>query len=139
MGAMKAGELSTWRTARIYARGAELRISTSCIRVTAPLVGYKAPTDDVPPGSYTLIKAGLGTLVLSADNGYSGGTLLKAGTLELSAQFAAGFGPAAVGTITFAGSATPRNSPNWFDGGYKGNDPGSQAPLVERRSRTMRR
>jgi autotransporter-associated beta strand protein len=57
-------------------------------------------------GSYTLIKAGLGTLVLSADNSYSGGTILKAGTLEVSAQFAAGGGPAAISTITFAGSAT---------------------------------
>jgi autotransporter-associated beta strand protein len=68
--------------------------------------GYKAPTDDVPPGSYALIKAGLGTLVLSADNGYSGGTILKAGTLELSAQLAAGTGPAVVGAITFTGRAT---------------------------------
>ena len=39
--------------------------------------GYIAPSDDVPPGSYTLIKSGLGTLVLSADNGYSGGAILK--------------------------------------------------------------
>jgi len=58
------------------------------------------------PGSYRLIKSGLGALVLSADNGYSGGTILKAGTLEVSTQFAAGVGPADIGVITFGGSAT---------------------------------
>jgi autotransporter-associated beta strand protein len=45
----------------------------------------------------------LGTLVLSADNAYSGGTTLKAGTLDLGAAGAAG-----IGGIAFAGHATLR-------------------------------
>jgi autotransporter-associated beta strand protein len=63
--------------------------------------GYKAPSDDVPPGSYRLIKSGLGTLVLSADNAYSGSTTLRSGTLDLTAHSAAG-----TGAVTFKGSAT---------------------------------
>jgi autotransporter-associated beta strand protein len=59
------------------------------------------------PGGYTLIKSGLGTLVLSVDNGYSGGTILKAGTLDVAAPFASGIGSVTgFGSITFAGSAT---------------------------------
>jgi len=42
--------------------------------------GYTPPSGFVP-GSYGLIKSGLGTLVLSADNAYSGATTVGAGTL----------------------------------------------------------
>jgi autotransporter-associated beta strand protein len=63
--------------------------------------GYM-PTSGVPlPGSYKLVKSGPGTLFLSADNSYSGGTTLKAGKLELTALSAAG-----TGAITFTGKAT---------------------------------
>ena len=53
--------------------------------------GY-LPPGGFTPGSYRLIKSGLGTLVLSADNAYTGGTTLKLGTLELAAVTAAGTG-----------------------------------------------
>jgi autotransporter-associated beta strand protein len=62
--------------------------------------GY-TPPGGFTPGSYKLVKSGLGTLILSADNTYSGGTTLKAGTLELKALSAAG-----IGAITFKGTAT---------------------------------
>jgi autotransporter-associated beta strand protein len=42
--------------------------------------GY-TPPGGVIPGSYSLVKLGLGTLILSADNAYSGATTLAAGTL----------------------------------------------------------
>ena len=68
--------------------------------------GYTPPAG-FTPGSYNLIKSGLGTLILSADNAYSGGTILKAGTLEVAAQFASGTGSlTGTGSITFAGTAT---------------------------------
>jgi autotransporter-associated beta strand protein len=53
------------------------------------------------PGSYRLVKSGLGTLALSTDNAYSGGTALKAGRLDLAAVGAAGTGP-----IVFLGHVT---------------------------------
>ena len=61
--------------------------------------GYM-PSAGFTPGSYTLFKSGRGTLVLSADNAYSGGTGLDAGVLDLAAVRAAG-----TGAIAFAGSA----------------------------------
>jgi autotransporter-associated beta strand protein len=67
--------------------------------------GY-APPGGFTPGSYNLVKSGLGTLMLSADNAYSGGTILKAGTLDVAAPVAAGVGAAGFGSITFAGKAT---------------------------------
>jgi autotransporter-associated beta strand protein len=42
--------------------------------------GYPPP-GGFTPGSYRLIKSGVGTLILSADNAYSGATTVKAGTL----------------------------------------------------------
>jgi autotransporter-associated beta strand protein len=62
--------------------------------------GYTPPAG-FTPGNYSLIKSGLGTLILSADNAYSGGTTLRAGTLDLAAVGAAG-----MGAITFVGRAT---------------------------------
>jgi autotransporter-associated beta strand protein len=59
------------------------------------------PPAGFTPGSYRLVKSGLGTLTLSADNAYSGGTALKAGRLDLAAAGAAGTGP-----IVFLGHAT---------------------------------
>jgi autotransporter-associated beta strand protein len=61
--------------------------------------GYTPPSG-FTPGSYSLIKSGLGTLVLSAHNAYSGGTVLEAGVLDLAAVGAAG-----TGAITFSGTA----------------------------------
>jgi hypothetical protein len=60
-------------------------------------LGYTPPAG-FTPGSYGLIKSGKGTLVLSADNFYSGGTILKAGTLDVT-------GFAGLGHITFARAA----------------------------------
>jgi autotransporter-associated beta strand protein len=42
--------------------------------------GYTPPAG-FTPGSYGLFKSGKGTLILSADNAYSGATTVKAGTL----------------------------------------------------------
>jgi hypothetical protein len=64
--------------------------------------GYTPPAG-FTPGSYSLIKSGLGTLILSTDNAYSGGTTLKAGTLDLDSVGATG-----TGGIAFAGHATLR-------------------------------
>jgi hypothetical protein len=63
--------------------------------------GYMPPPLSATPGSYGLVKSGLGSLILSADNAYSGGTTLKAGTLDLTAHSAAG-----IGAVTFNGKAT---------------------------------
>jgi autotransporter-associated beta strand protein len=46
--------------------------------------GYSPPPGTPTPGSYNLIKSGLGTLVLSADNAYSGATTVKAGILTVN-------------------------------------------------------
>jgi autotransporter-associated beta strand protein len=62
--------------------------------------GYTPPAG-FTPGAYRLVKSGLGTLTLSADNAYSGGTALNAGRLDLAAASAAGTGP-----IVFLGRAT---------------------------------
>ena len=51
-------------------------------------------------GSYTLIKSGRDSLVLSADNGYLGGTKLGAGTHDLMVLSAA-----RTGATTFTGKA----------------------------------
>jgi autotransporter-associated beta strand protein len=70
--------------------------------------GYM-PAGGLVSGSYSLIKSGLGTLILSADNAYSGGTTLKAGTLDLTAKGAAGIGTLTdpgSDAITFEGPAT---------------------------------
>ena len=66
--------------------------------------GYTPPSG-FTSGRYTLVKSGLGTLVLSAHNAYSGGTILKGGTLDVAAPFAPILSSAASG-ITFAGNAT---------------------------------
>ena len=70
--------------------------------------GYTPPSGLVS-GSYSLIKSGLGTLILSANNAYSGGTTLQAGTLYLTAKGAAGIGTLSnpgSDAITFQGTAT---------------------------------
>jgi autotransporter-associated beta strand protein len=59
-------------------------------------------------GSYSLNKAGAGTLVLSAANTYSGGTTLNEGVLQVENAAALG-----TGTLTFTGDATLRGN---FDG-----------------------
>jgi hypothetical protein len=43
--------------------------------------GYAAPPNGYTPGSYNLVKSGLGTLILGDDNAYSGATMVQAGTL----------------------------------------------------------
>lgn len=58
-------------------------------------VGISSPLTDVGQ----LTKQGSGKLTLSANNSYSGGTVIEAGTLELGHGAALG----ATGTITFAG------------------------------------
>jgi autotransporter-associated beta strand protein len=78
--------------------------------------GYTPPSGLVP-GSYSLIKSGLGTLVLSAHNAYSGGTTLKAGTLDLAAVGAAG-----TGEITYGGHATLKIENRALPGHVFGNE-----------------
>jgi autotransporter-associated beta strand protein len=77
--------------------------------------GY-TPPDGFTPGSYRLVKSGLGTLVLRADNAYSGGTTLKAGTVDLT-----GLGAAGTGAIKFKGTATLEIANAAFSGGVFGN------------------
>jgi autotransporter-associated beta strand protein len=49
--------------------------------------GYTPPAM-FTPGSYSLVKSGLGTLVLSANNAYAGATTVKAGTLIVKGSIA---------------------------------------------------
>ena len=61
----------------------------------------------------TLEKTGIGTLVLSGNNSYSGGTNLLGGTLSVSSGSALGTGPLAMGTNTtlaITASATFNNN-----------------------------
>ena len=61
----------------------------STIRVgdgTALGLGYTATIDAALIGSTQLVKADLGTLILSGINGYTGGTVIDAGTLRISSD-----------------------------------------------------
>jgi hypothetical protein len=49
--------------------------------------GY-TPPGGLTPGSYNLVKSGLGILILSADNAYSGASMLRAGTLIVNGSIA---------------------------------------------------
>ena len=60
--------------------------------------GYTPPAG-FTPGAWSLTKDGDGTLVLSGDNAYSGGTTIEGGTLRLESDNAAG-----TGAITTHGS-----------------------------------
>ena len=75
----------------------------STIRVgdgTALGLGYTATIDAALIGSTQLVKADLGTLILSGINGYTGGTVIDAGTLRISSD--ANLGDAA-GALTLDG------------------------------------
>ena len=65
---------------------------------SAQAAGYGVP-GGYTPGAVGITKNGLGTLVLSAHNTYSGGTALNGGTLELGEPDAAGL---ATSDVTFA-------------------------------------
>ena len=77
----------------------------STIRVgdgTALGLGYTATIDAALIGSTQLIKADLGTLVLTGTNTYTGGTQLDAGTLRISSD--ANLGDAAGGLVFNGGT-----------------------------------
>jgi fibronectin-binding autotransporter adhesin len=75
----------------------------SVIRVgdgTAAGLGYTATIDSVLTGATQLVKTDLGTLVLNGANTYTGGTLVKVGTLRIASDANLG---AATGGISFDG------------------------------------
>ena len=75
----------------------------STIRVgdgTALGLGYTATINTALIGSTQLVKADLGTLVLSGSNAYTGGTQIDAGTLRISSDANLG---AAAGALVFNG------------------------------------
>lgn len=78
------GQLNLGSGGRLWAEGDDIIVT-----VSAPIIGTGA-----------LTKIGEGTIVLAGTNTYSGGTIIQAGTLEISSD--ANLGDAA-GTITFAG------------------------------------
>ncbi len=56
-------------------------------------------------GTLALVKVGSGTLMLSGSNGYSGGTTISGGTLNINADAALGTAPASpAANITFSGN-----------------------------------
>ncbi|MGY0798534.1 autotransporter-associated beta strand repeat-containing protein [Lysobacter sp. A286] len=62
--------------------------------------GYTATIDSVLDGEARLVKTDAGTLVLTADNGYAGGTLISGGTLQIASDTNLG---AAAGNVTLGG------------------------------------
>lgn len=83
--------------------GLALARPQSVIRVgdgTAAGLGYTATIDSAMTGNTQVVKTDLGTLVLNGANTYTGGTLLKVGTLQVSRD--ANLGDAA-GGISFDG------------------------------------
>ena len=79
-----SGQLNLGAGGRLWAEGDDIIVT-----VAAPIIGTGA-----------LTKIGEGTIVLSGINTYQGGTIIQAGTLEISSD--ANLGDAA-GSITFAG------------------------------------
>lgn len=88
---------------RIHGEAIALTGPQSTIRVgdgTAPGSAYVATIDSVVEGATQLVKRDLGTLVLGGSNTYSGGTVIREGTVRISSD--ANLGDAA-GDLTFAG------------------------------------
>ena len=84
------------RGATFNSRGGSIEVTNSGTVLTlngAALVGVGA-----------LTKSGAGTLTLSASNSYSGGTILRAGTLRLGSDDANRFG-LGTGSVTFSNNA----------------------------------
>ena len=80
-------------------------VTVSPLSVTANLTNKNYTISGSPiAGSATLIKAGLGTLTLSASNSYGGGTVVNGGTLEVDATNALGSG-----LLTMSGGALSNN------------------------------
>jgi autotransporter-associated beta strand protein len=84
--------------------------------------GYTPPGGFIP-GSYNLIKSGLGTLVLSADNAYSGATTVKAGKLIVSGSIAHS-ATTVDANATLAGNGTTGNV-TVLGGGFLSPGPGT--------------
>src|SRR5690625_2456248 len=79
---------------------------TSSIRVgdgTAAGAGYTATVASKLTGSNGLLKTDLGTLVLTGDNSYSGGTVVSGGTLQVGNGGASG---SIVGDVDVASAGT---------------------------------
>ncbi|HEX7260190.1 MAG TPA: autotransporter-associated beta strand repeat-containing protein, partial [Luteolibacter sp.] len=93
----------------------------STIRVgdgTGAGAGYTATIDSVLQGSVEMVKADLGTLVLTGTNTYSGGTTISGGILQLGNGGATG---SIVGDVTNSGTLTfNRDNTYSFDGAISG-------------------
>ena len=75
--------------------------------VIADLTGSKDASGQTGAGN--VVVSGAGTVVLSAANTYTGGTTVRAGTLQLAQATAAGAGPITLnsgGTVEFTGAAS---------------------------------
>ncbi|HEX5068549.1 MAG TPA: autotransporter domain-containing protein [Myxococcota bacterium] len=66
-----------------------------------------------PPGGFTLIKRGAGTLSLTGDNTFTGDTSLEAGSLQVTSQ-------SLRGDVVMAAAAGPLIFSQGFDGSYTG-------------------
>lgn len=84
------------------------------IQTVADVIADEAGSGGAGGNAWGIIKQGLGTLVLAAENTYSGGTGLDAGTLHLTAANAAGSGFILFGegsqTLAIENAALPGNA-----------------------------
>ncbi len=90
---------------------------------SAAAAGYSNPHANYNPGNAGLIKTGIGTLTLSADNTYTGTTSINAGTLIVDGSIATshvdvasgatlgGHGTTGSVTVAAGGTLAPGNSP----------------------------
>ncbi len=85
--------------------------------VIADMTGSADPSGDTGAGS--LIMDGTGTLVLDANNTFTGGITIDSGTVELAAQGAAGTGPITFdpGTLEFTPDTAPTQEIDGFGAG----------------------
>ncbi len=85
--------------------------------VIADMTGAADPSGDTGAGS--LIMDGTGTLVLDANNTFTGGITIDSGTVELAAQGAAGTGPITFdpGTLEFTPDTAPTQEIDGFGAG----------------------
>lgn len=107
---------------RIEGNAVNLLSGTNTIRVgdgSTAASGFTATIASELTGSGGLDKADLGTLVLAADNSYSGGTTISAGTLQLGEG---GMSGSIVGDVVNDGVlAFNRSDAATFDGAISGN------------------
>ena len=84
-------------------------------------------------GSGSVVKQGSGTIILTAANGWSGGTSLNGGALELGNAAALG----STGTISFGGGALRFSADNYADYSGRFNTSGSQSFKLDTNGQTV--